>query len=368
MKICVLTSVHPVFDTRIFHKECRTLEGAGHEVVLVAQHDGDAVVESIAIRGLRQVQSRADRFLGTIKAVARRAFAERADVYHFHDPELISVGSLLKLRGKRVVYDVHEDVPQQILGKPWIPALLRRPVGAGAWLAEAGAARMFDRLVAATPRIASRFPSKRTVLVQNYPILGELHDASSAPFAERPMHLAYVGVLSPERGGGELGDAMALLPDRFDARLQLAGTIWPSTLEDRLRAAPGWGRIDFLGWQNREQVAALLGRVRCGVVTFLDRPNHVAAQPNKLFEYMSAGLPVIASDFPLWREIVDGAGCGLLVDPADPRAVAAAITRLLDTPDEAEAMGRRGREAVEKTYNWGTEAAKLVKMYEDLSP
>jgi hypothetical protein len=129
----------------------------------------------------------------------------------------------------------------------------------------------------------------------------------------------------------------------------------------------GWEKIRFLGWQSRNCIVSLLAEVRMGLVLFHPAPNHIDAQPNKLFEYMSAALPVIASDFPLWRRIIEGAGCGLLVDPLDPQAIANAIEYLLTHPSEAEAMGQRGREAVQKWYNWEPEAEKLVRFYDDLS-
>jgi glycosyltransferase involved in cell wall biosynthesis len=118
--------------------------------------------------------------------------------------------------------------------------------------------------------------------------------------------------------------------------------------------------------QSREQVAALLGRVQAGLVLFHPAPNNVRAQPNKLFEYMSAGVPVIASDFPLWREVVEGEGCGLLVDPFNAVEVAEAVAHILGHPEEAEAMGRRGRAAVEQRFNWAREEATLVRLYRDV--
>ena len=128
----------------------------------------------------------------------------------------------------------------------------------------------------------------------------------------------------------------------------------------------GWDRVEELGTLGRSEVAQLFGQVSAGLVIFLPEPNHVEAMPNKLFEYMSAGIPVIASDFPLWHGIVEGAGCGLLVDPLDPRAIAGAIEHLLTHPEEAEAMGRRGRQAVERWYNWENEESKLLQLYASL--
>ncbi|MGQ9498496.1 MAG: glycosyltransferase, partial [Desulfotomaculales bacterium] len=165
----------------------------------------------------------------------------------------------------------------------------------------------------------------------------------------------------------EMVTAMTLLPEALGVRLVLAGKFVPPFLEDEVRQLPGWERVDFRGWQDRAAVARLLGEARAGLVVLYPEPNYVEAQPNKLFEYMSAGLPVIASDFPLWRDIVEEAGCGLLVDPLDPAAIAQAIQWILEHPKEAEAMGRRGQKAVFDRYNWDTEAAKLLAFYRRLT-
>ena len=140
----------------------------------------------------------------------------------------------------------------------------------------------------------------------------------------------------------------------------------PPGLLDEVRSAPGWGRVDFHGWADRSQVAVILGSVRAGLAVLHPTPKYLDAWPTKMFEYMSVSLPVIVSDFPLWRGIVEDAGCGLLVDPLDSTAIASAMQWILDHPAEAEAMSRRGREAVEKQYNWETEAEKLVALYNKL--
>jgi glycosyltransferase involved in cell wall biosynthesis len=94
----------------------------------------------------------------------------------------------------------------------------------------------------------------------------------------------------------------------------------------------------------------------------------ITSQPTKLFEYMAAGIPVIASDFPLWRSIIQEAGCGILVDPLDTQAIAAAIEYLVSNPREAEAMGQRGRRAAEKQFNWANEEQTLLSFYSSLLP
>jgi glycosyltransferase involved in cell wall biosynthesis len=365
-RIAHLTSVHPPFDVRVFHKECRTLAGAGYDVVLIAPHDRSQVVEGVRIWALPKPQGRRERMSRTVRDLYRAAIAADADVYQFHDPELIPVGVLLKLRGKRVVYDVHEDVPRQILDKQWIAPSARHIVSRGAALIEMIGVRWFDAIVAATPSIGQRFPRHRTYVVRNFPILGELVASEFESYVERSPTAAYVGVITENRGLGEMVQCMALLPQRLQARLVLAGRFSPPALEQEARSLPGWTHVDFVGWQSRSQVAALLGQARVGLVLFHPAPNHINAQPNKLFECMSAGLPVIASDFPLWREIVGSADCGLLVDPQRPQAIAQALQWLLEHPLQAEAMGQRGKQAVIERYNWDLEAPKLVGLYGQL--
>jgi glycosyltransferase involved in cell wall biosynthesis len=160
--------------------------------------------------------------------------------------------------------------------------------------------------------------------------------------------------------------AIGLTSTGLRARLVLAGPPGDGALEETLRAMPGWTRVKAVGMLSRPEVMDLLGQARVGVVICRPTPAYLDAWPTKLFEYMLAGLPVVASDFPLWREIVHGAGCGVLVDPLDPIEIARALEHLLEHPEQAEAMGRRGREAVLARYNWTREEAKLLALYQRL--
>lgn len=364
-RVTHLTSVHLADDARIFEKECLSLAKAGYQVSYVVP---DAPVDfgsQVTIRTIPSVAGRRQRFLHAIRAVYRAALQENADLYHFHDPELIPVGLMLALRGKIVIYDAHEDLPKQVMGKEWIPIRLRRVVAWGAQIMESIGARFFEGIVAATPTIAKRFPPEKTIIAQNFPLPQNLIRETALPYAARPSHVVYVGGLAQVRGLLEMTRAMEKLPD---VRLLLAGMFSPPSLQREVERLPGWQRVQFLGWQSRDQIASLLGQARVGLVTLRPLANYLDAYPVKMFEYMAAGIPVVASDFPLWREIVEEAGCGLLVDPLNPDAIAEAIQWLMAHPEEAEAMGESGRKAALEKYHWDAEAKKLLALYARLLP
>lgn len=362
-RIVHISTAHPWNDTRIFLKEARSLLSAGYHVDVLAQKDTTEIVEGVRCVALPIARNRFERMIiGPWRAFLKSL---QYDVCHFHDPELIIVGLLLKLIGKTVIYDVHEDLPRQMADKEWIAAPLRRPIAALAELFETASALAFDRIVAVTPKIASRFRQTRTVLIQNYPLLNELSKREAVPYSKRPHYFSYVGYISKLRGALEMISAMSSLRDPA-ARLILGGTCSPISLLLDMHAERGWSRVDYRGYVSRIEIAEIFSSTRAGLVLFQPAPNHIASQPNKLFEYMSAGLPVIASNFPAWREIVEGNSAGLLVDPTSSDEIAAAMEWILSNPSEAEAMGRRGRAAVIYRYNWAKEAEKLIAMYASL--
>ena len=372
-EIAHLTSVHPRGDTRIRIREAGSLARTlGRAVTLLVQDGkGDSVEAGGKIRIIDTGPAPRGRPARMILGVWRMWRAVRRvqpQVVHFHDPELIPLGIVLKCFGYRVVYDVHEDLPRQVLTKYWLPAVARWPVSWAMSACEWVAARVFDAIVPAEPVIARRFPPYKSVLVQNFPILDELVKADSIPYKERPPHFTYVGGITVIRGIHEMIRATSLTSgkDGQETRLSLAGAFQPSGLLEEARAAPGWRQVDFHGWADREQVARIMGSVRAGLAVLHPTPRYHDNYPTKIFEYMAVSLPVIVSDLPLLRVIVDSTGCGLLVDPLDLRAIADAMQWILDNPEEAEAMGRRGRAAVEKHYNWETEAEKLVALYKKL--
>jgi len=366
-KIVHLTSAHPPFDVRIFHRQCISLAQEGYPVALIAPHAQDEVRQGVKVRAVKKTKGRLGRMLGTVWAVYKQALAERGDIYHFHDPELIPIGLLLRLQGKKVIYDVHEDVPTDILNKNWIPRPLRGPLAGAMRLLEGLAGHLLSGVVAVTKPIAARFPAHKTILLQNFPHPQEIAALGRPPYPARPPRLLYAGSITAVRGLFEMLTAMQLLQDHR-VRLTLIGAFAPPGLQAEVERHPGFRYVDFLGYKNRPETLELLADSRIGLAVLHPIPSFLVSQPTKLYEYMMAGIPFVASDFPLWRDSIGDAECGIFVNPKDPEAIAGAIRWLLEHPAEAEAMGQRGRRLVLERLNWGVEFTKLTALYGRLCP
>jgi glycosyltransferase involved in cell wall biosynthesis len=365
-----LTSAHSPLDVRIFHKECRSLARAGYEVIVLGNHACNQTVDSVKLQGLGTTRGRLQRMTVKMAGMCKAAVEAVADVYHIHDPELLAVGLALRTVGKRVIYDIHEDLPRTMLLKAYIPRFLRKPLMWSVERVENAAARRMSGLIAATPALADRFRPihPNTTVVNNYVMLDEFIPATRSEWKTRDPAVVYYGGLSEERGIREMLAAMALLPDSLHVKLELGGCFYVKEQEAAFVAEPSWQYVNWHGELDRDGIASLLNRVQVGLVVLHPDKAYLTSQPTKLFEYMAAGIPVVASDFPLWRSIIEDAGCGLLVDPCNVRDIAAAIERLIRNPNEAEAMGLRGRRAAEEHFSWANEEQVLLSFYASLLP
>ncbi|HNS20522.1 MAG TPA: glycosyltransferase family 4 protein [Sedimentisphaerales bacterium] len=368
-KVCVLTSVHIPFDGRVFHKEARSLAKAGYEVVLIARHDKEETVGGVRVVPLAEPRNRLQRMTKVLWRLYRLAVQENADVYHFHDPELIVVGLLLKLWGKKVIWDVHEHYPNAIRDKYYLSKPLRRVISKSFDLFERAAVGFFDYVIYTTPVVGTRYQRMkvRSGRIENYPIV-ELSQA----FARDPQEkIIFLGGMSPIRGLVQVIEAFSLVSKKHPSwELCLVGVYHPKSFEqelkdlaDRLGVATN---VKFLAWVPYEEKERLSSQASMGIITYLPYSNNTSCLPNKLFDYMLVGLPVIASDFPLYREVVEPARCGVLVDPSRPDQIAQAMEHLIEHPQEAREMGQRGRRAVLEKYNWEKESERLLSIYDQV--
>lgn len=362
-KVCILTSVHSVFDVRIFHKEAKTLAKVGYDVTLIAQHNKNEAVDGVRIVPLPKPKNRFERMTKTSWLLFRLALKQKADVYHFHDLELIPAGIVLRLLGNKVIYDIHEDVPNQILYKEWIKnARVRQFIGAIVHVIEQMGVFFFNGIVAATSDIAKKFPRNKTIVLRNFPILELIDNIKPANYKKDKPIIIYAGSLTKIRGIREIIQAMEFV--RNKAELWLLGEWENKELEKECKDLAGWKYTKYLGFKSLEEVYSCLKVANIGLHCLYQIERYMNGLPTKVFEYSASRLPIVVSDSDYWRDKFGQ--FVLFVNPKNPEDIANKILNLLDDEKLSFQLGKKGRQLVKEKYNWEIESEKLLKVYEGL--
>ncbi|MCI8351668.1 MAG: glycosyltransferase family 4 protein [Oscillospiraceae bacterium] len=366
-KVCFLTSARRHDDTRIYYREAVTLHKAGYDVVIICPDCQTTDSQGIKFRLADVDRSKHWKklFLNPFRVLGR-AIDENASVYHFHDPELCLTGFFLKLFGKKVVYDVHEDTPRAILAKSWVPAPLRGIISKLFEGFELLLSLTFDGIVASAEVVAKRFPRRKTITVGNFPEVAEF--PSVIPDFEKRGHIAcMIGTIQEDRGIYDVLDSARYL----DYPILLTGEYASEQVQQRVEEESQDLPLRSLGFLERGEVIELLLHSRVGLAPMHQAEHYQMNLPPKIFEYMICEIPVVASDFSYWREILEDSEygqCGICVDLEDPKSLAKAVTYLMENEDDAIQMGLNGRRAVLERFNWENETQKLLDLYTRLLP
>jgi len=365
IKVAHLTSVHPRYDVRIFVKECSSLAKKYQVYLIVADGKGDEIINNIQILDVGKFDGRLNRILKATQAVFEKAKLIDVDIYHLHDPELIPIGLKLKKLGKKVIFDAHEDLPNQIKSKHYLPPVFRSLLSLSVKYYEQYACSKLDGIiVAAEPVIKAKFLAinPKTEVINNYPKLEELADITELKRIQN--QICYVGGITRVRGIVEMVQAIHLT--KADCQLVIAGNFSDSNLEGEVKSLPGWKKVKFLGYVDRKGIREIMETSCLGLVTLHPTDSYVNSMPIKMFEYMCSSMPVVASNFPLWQEIINESQSGKFVDPLNPTDIAKAIDYYLFNKDASLSAGKFGRDFVLKKYNWANEERKLFNFYEEI--
>lgn len=365
MKVCILTSVHPRTDSRVFEKEATTLSKKGYDVTLIcADGKPSEIKNNVEIISVKKEKGRIKRMLFSTKNVYKKALEIDADIYHLQDSELVNIGVKLVKRGYKVVYDIHEDVVGSVYEKGWIPNFLKGTFAKLLERNEIKAARKLSGVITATPYLAEKYRlwgGKNVVDVCNYPLIENIDKPSV--YNERTINAAYTGIcLTKNRGAIQMAEACAETGIHFD----VYGELRPSDLKDEILAVCPETNVSFHGMIPFKELQKTMDNMKIGFLVEHPTPNALNALCIKMFEYMSHGIPIICSDIPLWKEIIDKHNCGICVNPYDVKEIVNAIRFLNENIEEAEKMGINGYNATIDTYSWEREVEKLLNMYSSI--
>lgn len=368
VKISHLTSVHPRYDTRVFIKECCSLSKVnGYEVnLIVADGLGNEDIDNVHILDVGKLKGRMNRIFRTTKNVLTKALELDSDIYHFHDPELIPIGLKLKKLGKKVIFDIHENVALQIMDKEYIPGILRHGISYLYRKYEKNVLKRFDYLILAEDSYKEYYESlnKNIEVILNMPDIESLESFVSNE--RNKNELFYIGGISNNRGFDVTIDALEILkaeiPDIYFHCIgpyseELLKSIDKKELDKNMKL---YGRIPL------HEGLIYSKNAKIGLSILKPIGNYTRSYSTKVFEYMAIGLPVITSNFKLYKNVVEKYNCGLCINPFDPTEIANAIKYILNNPIQAEKMGQNGKRIVLEKYNWTKEEQKLLNVYREI--
>ncbi len=376
IKVVIVTLAHPTYaDVRVFQKEARTLAAHGYDVTLFAQAKGRTA--PFVEEGVRVVPldfPTRGHIVAASPLLLRKLLREKADIYHLHNPFSLPLVLALKAARRKVIYDVHEDYIDRSRIRDGLPRVLRVPSVYLVGGLEILVGKFVDGAIATQPEVAERLGG-RAIILENAPMVNDDVIVRAEAFArtipyevanpESAFRLIYAGSISRVRGLPTMMDALGLINQETPARLWLIG--YPHDEQGVAEAMrhPGWQYVDYMGrLEHQHEVFGYILRSNVGLALFRDWGGYARISSNKLYEYMASGVPFVASAFPKWQATLDSIGAGFFCEPTDAACVAFNLLDLIRDPEKARRMGEKGRTFVRAEFNWDSEKAKLLALYQ----
>lgn len=357
-------------DSRIFYREARTVSDLGYDVTVFGVRDDDAVIDGVRVRRLAAPASRWVRLMTSAPRALAVVWRTPADLYQFHDPELLPAALAAKLLlRKRVVFDAHEDVTL-LMTKPWIPRLLRRSVtwlmGKFDWFC----ARTLDGIVTTSKEQNEGYAqyARRAVRFLNLPAPKFLdqRDAAWKPYGQRGQEVVHLGTLSTPRLEFLVRVAREFLRDHPQWRWTFVGMhpeqeVW---FREHVQGEV-ISRLHGLGKVRHVEVAAMLCEAAIGINYHpVGEPYLQRVIPLKVFEYMACGLPTVTTRVRALVDLVRDCPAVTFADE-DTDAYAAALKALAARSDRA-ALSEQARQFSDDRFNCRLEGEHLAAMYESI--
>ena len=370
-KICMLTSTHSALDIRIFYKEAKTLSKKGNDVVIIAQHHKKEIVNGINIIPLPLPKNRFERMTKIAWKIFKLALKEKADIYHFHDPELILIGLILKLIGKKVIYDVHENVCLQVLSSEWIFPPIRKVISFFVIFIEWFSLHFFDKIIVAGKDIKfqphfKKF-SNKIIILRNFPII-TFSEMEVFPKPNDKIRFIYTGGITFTRGIMEIIEAYKFIGCK-NSELILLGFFGNVDFKDKImHKINNFVNIKYISAISYKKMFELLKNCHVGLICFkptLNNINALSGRNNKIYEYMMAGLAIIGSNFESWNNFILGNKIGITVDPNKVSEISSAMNFLIENPERVLSMEKNAKKLSNK-YSWESERHKLINLYKEL--
>lgn len=359
MVVCHLSTVHSRYDNRILNKQCVSLSKFFTTYLVIADGLSDEVYNGVYIKDIGKPKNKFFRMFFSVFYAFIMAKKLKADVYQIHDPELLPLGFIFSLLGMNIVYDIHEDYITSIKNKQYIPFLLRLPLASLVGYIELFFSKFMFCLIA-EKYYAKRFPSALTIL--NYPIINELSSLNS--FDSDSSLLLYTGNITIDRGALKTLEVSDYLPN-FTFKM-----VGKCNLDFYNKYSfDNSNNINVIGVDRYvpfdEIIQCYDEGALAGIALFPYSHHYAEKELTKFFEYMAVGLPIIASNFSVWKSLIEDNGVGLCVDIDDTNEIISAINWLKDNPCEAYKMGQKGKSLVMSNFNWDIEFNKLLNFYNE---